>query len=347
MPKQADRTNRRGLRDAARWIAGAAIALAIAQPPARAAIAEAGFEPWIEDLAAEARERGISPPTVAAALANVEPIEEILRLDRKQPRRPRDFCGYMQKRLTSTRIARARRVMKTHAKLLREINAEYGVPARYLVALWGLETNYGDYVGDYPVIASLVTLAHDPRRSAMFREQIFGALRILDEGHVDLPSFVGSWAGATGQMQLMPTTFLAYAVDHDGDGRKDIWSNPADALATAANYLRQAGWRGGETWGRQVRLPAGLAADAAALEGRNPLDAWQERGVRTISGNDLPQSNLRGSIVRPQKRPDPAFMVYPNYRTFLAWNRSTFFAISVGTLADAVSGAASLQACGL
>ncbi|MFQ5418180.1 MAG: lytic transglycosylase domain-containing protein [Myxococcota bacterium] len=332
-------------RGTSRGTAGLLAALAIACAPAPTRAADAGFETWLAELREEAIERGLQPATVMAALGNVTLVDEVVRLDGQQPHKARDFCGYMKRRLTPTRIERARRVMISHADLLNEITAEYGVPARYLVALWGLETNYGDYVGTFPVIDSLVTLAHNPRRSEMFRAQVFDALRILEEGHVQPADFVGSWAGATGQLQFMPSTFLAFAVDHDGDGRKDIWANEADALATAANYLRKSGWRGGETWGRQVTLPANLAAGEAALGARSPLVEWQARGVRRIGGGDLPLSDLRGSIVRPRRATDPSFLVYRNYRAFLAWNRSTFFAISVGTLADAVTGAASLQAC--
>jgi membrane-bound lytic murein transglycosylase B len=264
-----------------------------------------------------------------------------LELDRRQPRAPRDFCGYLERRLTPTRIARGRRVLEEQRELLAAISDDYGVPARYLVALWGLETNFGDYLGDYPLIDALVTLARDPRRAGLFREQIFAALRIVDEGHHRHEGLMGSWAGATGQVQLMPTTFLAYAVDRDGDGRKDVWTSLPDALATAAHFLRNSGWRSGESWGRQVQLPADLRRNGA-----RSLSAWQELGVRRIDGSDLPDADLRAELVLPLRRPDLAFLAYRNYQTFLAWNRSTFFAISVGALADEISGAGSLRACG-
>ena len=215
------------------------------------------------------------------------------------------------------------------------------------MALWGLETNFGDYMGSYPVVDALVTLAYDPRRGEMFREQVFAALQILDEGHLEPGGFVGSWAGATGHVQLMPSTFLDYAVDHAGDGRKDIWTSTADALATAANYLRESGWRSGESWGREVVLPGDLESATAELRARRSLAHWQERGVRRPGGADLPDSDwMRGSIVLPRRKGGPAFLVYPNYHAFLAWNRSTFFALSVGTLADAALGRTPFDACG-
>jgi membrane-bound lytic murein transglycosylase B len=317
-----------------------------AAAPGTASAPSDGFETWLADFEAEALERGISSQTVEAALGGVELIPRVIELDRRQPRSPRDFCGYLDRRLTETRIERGRRVLKEHRALLEEITAEYGVPSRYLVALWGLETNFGDYLGDFPVIASLVTLAYDSRRSDVFREQVLAALRIVDEGHHDPRSMKGSWAGATGQVQLMPTTFLEYAVDYDGDGRKDVWTSLPDALATAANYLRESGWRSGETWGRQVQLPDALRRDAASLRRSRPLAHWQQSGVRRIDGGELPVAEIRGSIVLPVREPDPAFLVYRNYRTFLAWNNSTFFAISVGALADEIAGVGPLRVCG-
>jgi len=328
------------------WLVAFALAAAAAWTTAAAAPAgQRGFERWLAQLEADALARGISAATLELALSGVEPLPEIVQLDRSQPRQPRDFCSYLERRLTPTRIARGRRLMQEHRELLRQINAEYGVPERYLVALWGLETNYGDYLGEHPVVDALVTLAYDARRGELFREEVFDALRILEEGHREPDGFVGSWAGATGHMQFMPSTFLAYAVDQDGDGRKDVWSSPADALASAANYLRASGWRSGETWGRRVELPAELEVAAAELRDRLPLSAWQQRGLRLPGGGDLPAVDMRGSLVTPRNRPEPAFLVYRNYRTFLAWNRSTFFAVSVGTLADAVAGSPSLHAC--
>ena len=291
--------------------------------------------------------RGVSEATVQAALADVEPLPKVIELDRKQPGKPSEFCGYLQGRLTETRIERGRRILREEAPLLARLTAEYGVPARYLVALWGLETNYGDYTGSFPVVSSLVTLAHDPRRSKLFREQVFAALHILDRGHRPADAFLGSWAGAMGQVQFMPTTFLEYAVDHDGDGRKDLWSSRADALASAANYLRRSGWKKGQTWGRQVRVPDALERNAAKLKQRRSLASWQQLGVRRSNGRSLPSADVRGRIVQPLRGPGPAFLAYPNYDVFLDWNRSTYFAISVGTLADELGKRSSLRACGI
>ena len=308
--------------------------------PARA---EGGdFEGWLAALKAEAVEQGLREETVETALSKVRLLSEVVESDRSQPKAPTEFCDYMTRRLTRTRIERGREMLAKHRNLLAGINADYGIPPRYIIALWGLETNFGDYVGDIPLFDALVTLARDPRRGTFFRKQIFGALRIVDEGHHPADGLTGSWAGATGQVQFMPTTFLAYAVDRDGDGRRDLWNSLPDAFASAENYLRRSGWRLGETWGRQVRLP-----DDVGTKGSYSLAQWQKLGVRRVDGRDLPRARQRAMLVLPTRTRDPAFLTYRNYHTFLAWNRSTFFAISVGTLADELTGVASLKICGI
>ena len=319
------------------------VSLAISTPTLSAA---SDFEAWLDGLRTEARSQGISEATLTAALSEIEPRADILEQDRSQPRKPKEFCEYMGKRLTQTRRERGQRMLKEQAPLLRRINEAFGVPPRYLVALWGLETNFGDYQGDYPAVVSLATLAYDPRRKDMFRKQVLAALQMIDAGDAD-PDFKGSWAGATGQVQFMPTTFLGYAVDFDGDGRKNLWSSLPDALASAANYLSQMGWRSGEAWGRQVLLGPELLGNAAALKRRRSLDDWRALGVTSIDGSALPSANLRGTVVLPRRQGLPAFLAYHNYRTFLAWNHSTFFAVSVGTFADELTGRGALDICGM
>lgn len=322
------------------------LALVLAAPLHAAEPAQ-DFQRWLDGVRAEAREQGISEATLAASLDGLEPVSSILEADRNQPKEPRDFCGYMERRLTETRIQRGKRLMAQHRALLDEIRDEYGVPPRYLVSLWGLETNYGDYMGDHHEIAALATLAYDPRRKDLFREQLLAALEVVEQGHQSPDKWTGSWAGATGQLQFMPKTFLRYAVDWDGDGVKDIWNSEADALATGANYMKKSGWRPGETWGRQVSLPGEMPRDARVLGRTRPLDHWREQGVRRSDGGDLPAARIEGHVVLPRRNRDPAFLVYRNYRTFLTWNNSTFFAVSVGTLADDFTGVGSHRFCGL
>ena len=321
------------------------LASALASSPVHATD---GFSQWLEEFQNEAVAKGISEETVSVALADVQPVPEVIALDRKQPEgKPSGFCHYMERRLTDTRIARGRRVLEEEEALLAELTNTYGVPGRFLVALWGLETNFGDYTGDFPVVASLATLAHDPRRSDLFRRQLMAALRIIDQGHQTAAGYKGSWAGATGLVQFMPTTFLEYAVDHDGDGRKDLWSSRADALASAANYLRRSGWRSGQTWGREVKVPRNLAGKRSVLGKRRSLGDWRARGVKSSNGAPLPTASIRGRIVEPERKPGSAFLAYENFDVIMAWNRSTYFAVSVGTLADELGDRSTLRACGL
>ena len=306
---------------------------------------QADFSHWLQEFAVEAQERGISQSAIDTALDGVQPIPDVIELDRNQPERSRDFCDYMARRITKTRIERGRQLLKKHRDLLRRVTAKYGVPSRFLVALWGLETNFGDTTGTFPVIDALATLAHDNRRGPLFREQLFAALRIVEQGHRAPSQMKGSWAGAMGQVQLMPKTFLSDAVDYDGDGRKNIWSSLPDAFASAASYLNRMGWRRGETWGREVWLPRELARDQAELAKTRSLADWRSIGMKRIDGRALPSANMRGSIVFPRPKKHHALLVYSNFQTILRWNQSTFFAISVGALADEISRSASLRAC--
>jgi membrane-bound lytic murein transglycosylase B len=237
--------------------------------------------------------------------------------------------------------------MQKHAALLAELEREYGVPGRFLVAFWGLETNFGRGQGDYPVVNALATLAYDGRRGAMFRDEMFNALTILDRGHITLAKMKGSWAGAMGQTQFMPSTFLRYAVDEDKNGHIDIWGSVPDALGSGANYLKALGWDGARTWGREVELPARFDAnlislDVDAKENIKPLSAWHELGVRRVGGGTLPAQDVQASLVLPAGIKGPAFLLYDNYRVILKWNRSAFYAIAVGHLADRLTGAGGL-----
>ena len=221
-----------------------------------------------------------------------------------------------------------------HRALLEEVAARYRVQPRFIVALWGIESDFGRRTGGYGVMEALATLAYDGRRSAFFRSELLAALGIFDGGHVAAADMRGSWAGAMGQSQFMPTSFVAYAVDHDGDGRRDIWHTLADVFASIANYLAGSGWRDDQTWGRAVRLPADFPGDLVGLDTVKPIGGWQDLGVRRIDGRDLPTRQLPASIVRPDGVGAEAWMVYENFRTTLKWNRSTYFALAVGLLAD-------------
>ncbi|MBW2485540.1 MAG: lytic murein transglycosylase [Deltaproteobacteria bacterium] len=296
------------------------------------------FSSWLEDFRQEARTKGISEATLHAALDDLQPIPRVIELDRKQPEFTQTFWRYLDARVTEDRVERGRMLRELHTELLDSIAREYGVQPRFLVAFWGLETNFGDYLGSFPVIGSLATLAHDPRRSDFFRTELLAALSIIDAGHIPVSEMVGSWAGAMGQPQFMPSTFVRFAVDGDGDGRRDIWHSLPDVFASAANFLSKSGWQGERNWGREVKLPPDFALELAGLEVEKSLVAWQVLGVRKINGDELPRVNIKASVVLPAGHAGPAFLVYNNFRTTLQWNRSDLYAIAVGHLADRIAG---------
>ena len=316
-----------------RGIPLAVLALVLALPAA-AHETPVPFDLWLKELRAEAASRGVRASIIERALRRVKPIPRVIELDRRQPEFTLTFRQYMDRVVPESRVKKGRQRLRENRALLEGIDRKYGVQPRFIVAFWGIETDFGRFTGGFPVIPALVTLAYDGRRSAFFRGELLHALDILDKNHIEPEKMVGSWAGAMGQTQFMPSSFVAYAVDHDGDGRKDIWNSTADALASGANYLARQGWKGDQTWGRPVTLPDGFDTGLADLEVRKPLSAWQRMGVRRADGGDLARRQPAASVVLPEGRDGPAFVVYNNYLTILKWNRSTFFALAVGFLAD-------------
>ncbi len=298
---------------------------------------EPNFEEWVKGFKAEAIKMGISSPLVDKAFQDVAPNSRVLELDRKQPESTMTFGEYRQSIVSSQRIALGREMIAQHRDLLHKVGQQFGVQPRFIVALWGIETNYGNNSGGYPIIEALATLAFDGRRSQYFRTELLNAFRILQGGHTSLNTMKSSWAGAMGQCQFMPSSFLKLAVDFDGDGRKDIWNTPADVFASAANYLAQSGWRGTQIWGRQAQLPADFDSNQASLKISKPLQVWQKIGIRKRDGRDLPTAPFNASIVLPDGKGGPAYLVYDNYRVIMKWNQSTYFATSVGLLADALA----------
>jgi membrane-bound lytic murein transglycosylase B len=304
---------------------------------ADAAPAKPDFESWKADLRAEALAKDISPATFDAAFAGVAPIPRIIELDRYQPERTKSFAEYRKGSVSDTRVARGRAMLAENRTLLEEIGAQYGVQPRFIVALWGLETNYGSNTGGFSVIAALATLAYDDRRPTFFRKELLLALQILQEGHIAPADMKGSWAGAMGQAQFMPSSFTRFAEDHNGDGHRDIWGTRADVFASAARYLSSVGWSDNLTWGRQVSLPAGFDMSLASPSPRGPfvkktLTEWQALGVRRADGGELPIRDIEGTIVLPDGVGGEAYLVYGNYHALLDWNRSLFFSTSIGIL---------------
>jgi membrane-bound lytic murein transglycosylase B len=298
---------------------------AIAQP--------ADFATWLRELRAEAIQLGISEQTLNAALTGLQPLARVVELDRRQPETTLTYTQYIQRVLSSGRMQRGKQLLEIHRALLTEIAAAYGVQAPFIVALWGMETDYGRITGDFSVLAALATLAYDGRRSAFFRREFLEALKIVNEGHITPKAMIGSWAGAMGQNQFMPSSFRQYAVDYNGDGRRDIWATLPDVFASTANYLARSGWHSGESWGCRVTVPGSVGPAHAGLEVRKSLPDWQALGVQSSCAGSQTQ---QASLVLPEGPDGPAFLVYDNFHTLLKWNRSTYFALAVGQLADAV-----------
>ena len=310
------------------------------------------FQDWLGGVRQDALANGISETTLDKALAGLEPIPRVIELDNAQPEFTQTFQSYISARLTPKRIEFGRSQVASLRPTLDAVAKAYGVQARFIGAIWGIETNFGRVTGSYNVIASLATLGYESRRGAYFRRELIEALKILDEGHIDYSLMKGSWAGAMGQGQFMPSSFMAYAQDFDHDGRKDIWDDPGDVFASIAYYLKIHQWRRDLTWGRQVSLPAGFDVQALGLEQTEPpkscsralkdhtkmlpLSKWQELGVRRLDGRDLPERDVEASLVQPGGKDGPAFLTYANFRSILHYNCSNFYAIAVGMLSDAL-----------
>lgn len=308
------------------------------------------WEEWLAGVRAEALERGIRPEIVESALTGIKPIERAIQNDRNQPEMLQTVRTYVSQRVSAARIENGRKFLAQHRDTLDAVAARYGVQARYIVAIWGMETNYGLYPLSYDAVTALATMAYDPRRSRYFRKELFAALQILNEGHIAHADMKGSWAGAMGQSQFMPTSFLGYAQDFDGDGKRNIWTSEADVFASIANYLAKHGWKGDHYWGRQVTLPEKFAVTMAELMPQKPrgcrglkthtrklsLQEWNDLGVRRLNGTDLPARNLQASLVTPDGVNGPAFLTYGNFRAILGYNCANLYAIGVGTLAEKI-----------
>lgn len=296
------------------------------------------FESWASGFKAKAKAEGISQDLLDQAFVGVKPIERIIELDRKQPEGTLTFAQYKTRVISQQRINTGRHLLKKHEAELERASAKYGVPANVIVALWGIETSYGDNTGGFGVVPALATLAYDGRRRTFFTKELINALKIIDAGHIDLKDMKGSWAGAMGQNQFMPSSFHAYAVDGNDDGRRDIWTSLPDVFSSTANYLSKSGWRPNERWGRAVKLPAGFSKSMTGLEVKKPLQAWANLGVTLPNGGALPiAEGIQASVVTPDGLNGPAFLAYNNYRVIMRWNKSVYFATSVGLLSDQIS----------
>lgn len=313
-------------------------------------LTESGFHAFIKSFKEESLAKGYEQSFLDETFANATFHKRAVKADRNQPEKVETLDTYLPKRIPQWKIDKARKLYKEHQVLLNGIAMKYGVQPRFIIALWGLETNFGKFTGGYSVVSALSTLAYEGRRRAFFKNELWAALTILEQGHIPLSKFKGSWAGAMGQNQFMPTSFIAYAVDGDGDGKKDIWTNHADIFSSMANYLKQEGWNDQLTWGRQVKLPEGFDTNlaipqrtgsrknwlAAWREKEQPLTQWQALGIRRTDGTDLPNVDINAALVFPDDIEGRAYLAYDNYKSLMHWNLSYYFVSSVGHLSDRI-----------
>ncbi|MEY8199367.1 MAG: lytic murein transglycosylase [Colwellia sp.] len=317
---------------------------------AKAELTEKGFAEYVIKLKAEALAQGFSQALIDESFAEVKFHKRAVKADRSQPENIETLDTYLPKRVPKWKVDKARALYKEHQVLLNQIGEKYQVQPRFIVALWGLETNFGKFTGGYNVISALSTLAYEGRRETFFKKQLMAALTILAEGHITNENMKGSWAGAMGQNQFMPTSFLSYAVDGDADGKKDIWQNHADVFSSMANYLQKEGWSIELTWGRQVKLPKNFDYSLAIPKNtgsrknwlkawsdtERTLSQWQALGVRRSDGTNLPNVDIKAALVFPDDENGRVYLAYDNYKSLMHWNLSYYFVSSVGHLSDRI-----------
>jgi membrane-bound lytic murein transglycosylase B len=301
------------------------------------------FTQFLSDIRSQATKLGISQTTLNGAFNDLTPNPKVLEYDRNQAEFNLNFWRYLNSRVSQNRRDKGVIRLQQHQQPLQENYKKYGVPSQIIVAFWGLETNYGKNVGKMNLIRSLATLSFDKRRSQFFTRELLTLLKLIDEKKLPLNA-QGSWAGAMGSMQFMPTNVAAYAIDANIDGKIDLWHTQADIFASAAHFLKKIGWHSGERWGREVKIPKTFDHQLANLNTKKTVNEWQVLGVRTVSNNNLPNSNMRASLILPMGYNGPAFLVYRNFRAILKWNRSILYALSVGHLSDRLIGANQLFA---
>jgi membrane-bound lytic murein transglycosylase B len=302
------------------------------------------FSTCLTSLQVQARSAGINDSILRDVIPGLQQQERVISLDRKQPEFLQTFSEYLGLRVTPERVERGRALLEKHRSFLLDLQEQYGVPPQYLVSFWGLETNYGSYLGRMPTLDSLATLACDQRRSDFFSGEFIAALQLMQRESLEPADMQGSWAGAVGHTQFMPSSYLHYAVDGDGDGQIDLWRSERDALASGANYLKALGWQSGLRWGREVQLPDNFPFQfAGQRDQRRQLQAWADYGVKRSDGGKLPIASADAALLVPAGHRGPAFLVYGNFEIIMRWNRSELYAIAVGHLADRIAGAGALR----
>ncbi|MDP5187613.1 MAG: lytic murein transglycosylase [Alishewanella sp.] len=331
------------------WLCSS-VALANTEVAQSAELAKPDFASYTAAFKAEAATKGYDAALLDAVFSSLEFHERVVSADRSQPEVVETLNTYLPKRVSEIRIRMARERYQQYLPQLEQIGQRYGVQPRFIIALWGLESSFGRFMGTYSIPSALATLAYEGRRETFFRQEFYNALDILAEGHITLENMKGSWAGAMGQSQFMPSSFMAYAQDGDGDGKKDIWTNELDVFASIANYLKNQGWDNNKTWGREVLLPANFDPSHAIQRGslaraewlkrwdasERSVMQWHKLGVTRLNGSALPKSEQPAALIMPDGEKGRAFLAYSNYKSLMHWNRSYYFVTSVGYLADLI-----------
>lgn len=303
----------------------------------------AAFPTCVANLQERARTEGLSEATIQDTVASLQFVPKVIELDQAQPEFSQTFNNYFTKRATDWRVNEGRRLLKKHRALLDKLAQQYGVPPQYILSFWGLETNYGSYKGKMSVLDSLATLACEPRRSGYFTTELMQALKLKEKYGFDKSTMVGSWAGAMGHTQFMPSAYAKYAIDGDGDGKADLWNSTEDALTSAANFLQHLGWQRNERWGREVILPRNFSYENLGAKQAQPLSKWAAQSVVQSNGLPLPAIDMKAALYLPSGHTGPAFLGYENFNVIMRWNRSEFYAITVGHLADRINGGEPLK----
>ena len=314
---------------------------ALATTPASAQ--ERDFRACLADIKTEAVRQGVPAAVADTAFRNLTPDPKVIELDSRQPEFSLTYAKYVGSSVSSERIAKGQQMMARHRGLLDQLSAEYSIAPQYLMAFWGLETNFGGFMGDFQVLRSVTTLACSTKRAAFFSNEAVQALRILAMNHMTSPQMRGSWAGAMGNMQFMPSTFTKWAIDRDGNGKVDIWSSVPDALTSAANFLRGIGFKPGLPSSDEVVLPQNFPLDQADTTIEKPVKAWAAMGVKLAGGKPLPNVDDPAAIILPAGWKGPAFILYPNFKAVMNWNRSTLYALAVGILARQIAGGSAVM----
>ena len=301
------------------------------------------FDDYLTQVRDQAQAQGVSKQTLDLTLSGLTPNPKVLKFDRSQAEFSLNFWRYLNTRVSTHRLENGAKQLAEHRVQLQEIYQQYGVPPHVIVAFWGLESNFGHHTGSLSLVRSLATLGHDLRRSEFFTKELLVLLKLIDQGRIPADA-KGSWAGAMGGVQFMPSNVAAYGVDADQDGKIDLWHSKADIFASAANFLKALGWQRGYRWGREVQLPTTFDYQLANLKHQQSLQYWKQLGLKNADGSELSSAALQASVVLPMGYQGPAFLVYQNFSIMLRWNRSILYALSVAHLSDRLSGAGELTA---